>query len=267
MLIDGMNKAKVITITSVKGGVGKTTTVLNLAGIYALENKKVLILDLDLFSASVSVLLNLNPVNDIYSMTDDMNNNRYEDFTDYVTKYNENIDVIGGPKDIRMANKVDARFIPIIISKASLKYDVIIIDLHDPNNSSLARLYSREFYKIVKKKLAYQGVMVTQATSPFFSPEAYWCINESVKASGFNHTYPYHVYVPAFGDWGFIMGSNIKYDTDKIDIKTETKFIDNEVIKNAFKLEKDVQRDNIQYSTLDRPKILEYYLNGWRYWN
>ena len=146
-------------------------------------------------------------------------------------------------------------------------YDVIIIDLPDPNNSSLARLYSREFYKLVKKKLAYQGVMVTQSTSPFFSPEAYWCINESVKAAGFNQTYPYHIYVPAFGDWGFIMGSNIKLDVDKINIDVETRFIDNEVIKNAFKLEKDVQKDNIQYSTLDRPKILEYYLNGWRYWN
>ena len=146
-------------------------------------------------------------------------------------------------------------------------YDVIIIDLPDPNNSSLARLYSREFYKIVKKKLAYQGIMVTQSTSPFFSPEAYWCINESIKSAGFNYTYPYHIYVPSFGDWGFIMASNIKFNKDKMEIKVDTKFIDNEIIKNAFKLEKDVQRDNIQYSTLDRPKILEYYLNGWRYWD
>ena len=38
-----LNKAKVFTITSVKGGVGKTTTVLNLAGIYSRMNKKVLV--------------------------------------------------------------------------------------------------------------------------------------------------------------------------------------------------------------------------------
>ena len=42
-----LNKAKVFTITSVKGGVGKTTTVLNLAGIYSRLGKKVLIIELD----------------------------------------------------------------------------------------------------------------------------------------------------------------------------------------------------------------------------
>ena len=31
-------------------------------------------------------------------------------------------------------------------------YDVIIVDLPDPNNSSLARLYSREFYKTARKR-------------------------------------------------------------------------------------------------------------------
>ena len=153
------------------------------------------------------------------------------------------------------------------LENANNFYDLIIIDLPDPNNSSLARLYSREFYRLVKKKLAYQGLMVTQSTSPFFSPEAYWCINESIKAARFNYTYPYHVYVPAFGDWGFILGSNIKFDINDININIETKFIDKDVIKNAFKLEKDVQRENIEPSTLDRPKVLEYYLNGWRYWN
>ena len=109
--------------------------------------------------------------------------------------------------------------------------------------------------------------MITQATSPFFSGEAFWCINESIKHSGFKFTYPCHIYVPSFGDWGFIIASNINYDINSINLTVDTKFLDNELIKNVFKFEKDVINENTQPSTLDNPKILEYYLNGWRYWN
>ena len=146
-------------------------------------------------------------------------------------------------------------------------YDVIIVDLPDPNNSSLARLYSREFYKVLKKKLSANGIMVTQSTSPFFSAEAFWCIQKSLLSAGFKNVIPYHIYVPSFGDWGFMLATDNKVNISEIDIKIPAKYIDNEIAKNAFKLEKDVQRENIEPSTLDRPKILDYYLNGWRYWN
>lgn len=146
-------------------------------------------------------------------------------------------------------------------------YDIIIIDLPDPNNSSLARLYSREFYKIAQKKLAKTGILTAQATSPFFSPEAYWCIKETLKAAGFKQVTPYHGYVPSFGDWGFVMASNIPYDAGNMSISVETKYLDNDIAKKAFLIEKDIVKNNINPSTLDKPEILNYYLNGWRYWN
>ncbi len=123
-----VKKAQIITVTSVKGGVGKTTTLLNLAGIYAYSGKKVLIIDMDLYSSSISLCLNLDPVSDIYILTDDMNNNRYTELENYITKYNDNIDVIAGPKDIRQSNRVISSYIPLILSRASYKYDIILID-------------------------------------------------------------------------------------------------------------------------------------------
>ena len=45
-----LNNAKVITVTSVKGGTGKSTTVLNLAGVLSEIGKKTIIVDLDLYS-------------------------------------------------------------------------------------------------------------------------------------------------------------------------------------------------------------------------
>jgi len=146
-------------------------------------------------------------------------------------------------------------------------FDVIIVDLPDPNNSALARLYSKEFYKIIHKKLAKTGIMVTQATSPYFSPEAYWCINNSIKEAGFKYSKPYHSYVPSFGDWGFILGSNIQIHEDKIKLSIPTKFLDNETIKNLFSIPKDIKRENIKPSTLNKPEILKYYLDGWKYWD
>ena len=146
-------------------------------------------------------------------------------------------------------------------------YDVIIIDLPDPNNSSLARLYSKEFYKLIRSRLAKQGILVTQSTSPFFSPEAYWCVQETLVAAGYVFVKPYHVYVPSFGDWGFMLAGNIPYNIEDIRINVETRYLDNELAQKAFIIEKDIIKENIKPSKLDNPEILKYYLKGWRYWN
>lgn len=153
------------------------------------------------------------------------------------------------------------------LENAKEYFDVIIIDLPDPNNSSLARLYSKEFYKVVRQKLAQNGVMVTQSTSPFFAPEAFWCIQESLKSAGFKYTKPYHTYVPSFGDWGFMLAGNRPLDTSNIKINVPTKYLDNNNVESLFVIEKDLLRKDIKASTLNNPTILNYYLNGWRYWN
>ena len=76
---------KVISISSVKGGVGKTTMAINLAGIYYSMGMKVLIIDADFFSGGVSVWLDIRNKKDIYMMINSIANNMYTDFSDYVT--------------------------------------------------------------------------------------------------------------------------------------------------------------------------------------
>ena len=52
-------------------------------------------------------------------------------------------------------------------------FDLIIADLPDPNNSNLTRLYSKQFYKLIRWNLSENGIFVTQATSPYFTTDAF----------------------------------------------------------------------------------------------
>lgn len=123
-----LKKAKVITVTSVKGGTGKTTTLLNLAGSFCTLKKKVLILDFDLYSGAIALSLNISNDQDIYRLVDDLSSNRFEKIEQYIISYNDYIDVIPSPKDPRDANKVGSRYIPVVLSKLVYRYDVILID-------------------------------------------------------------------------------------------------------------------------------------------
>ena len=62
------------------------------------------------------------------------------------------------------------------------------------------------FYAQLKKRLSAHGLVVVQSTSPYFAPHAYWCVDATLRAAGFE-TYPYHTYVPSFGEWGFILAN------------------------------------------------------------
>ena len=122
------HKGRVITITSRKGGVGKSTTLLNLAGIYSNLEKKVLILDFDLTSGSIAISLNLKTDKTIYNLVSDITNNRFKEFFDYVTSYNDHIYVLPSIKDPRGFSHIGLRYIEQIINISRHYFDVILID-------------------------------------------------------------------------------------------------------------------------------------------
>jgi len=89
-------------------------------------------------------------------------------------------------------------------------FDFIVVDFPDPTNYSLGKLYTTVFYSTLSHHLSRQGMFVVQSTSPMFARKSFWCIAETVKQAGFK-TYPYHVYVPSFGEWGYVLGSQHDY--------------------------------------------------------
>ena len=119
---------KIISINSVKGGVGKTTLAISLAGIYSLMKKKVLLIDLDLYSGGISTYLDINNKKDIFMLIDSISNNRFTSLNDYIVNYNKNIDVIPSVKDPRRATRIDSKYIKAVFKLAKAEYDIVIVD-------------------------------------------------------------------------------------------------------------------------------------------
>lgn len=123
--------AKMIAVTSVKGGTGKTTFAINLAAKTAKDGLKTLLVDLDLFNNAVTTSLNANCNSDIFVMCEDIDNNTFTQVEDYITVYNENISLLASPKDPRSANIVNPKTIAKMINKLKTKFDVIIFDTNN----------------------------------------------------------------------------------------------------------------------------------------
>lgn len=123
-----IKKAKIFAITSVKGGTGKTTITLNLAYSFAKMGKKVLIIDLDLYTGGIAASLNIDNSTDLYKLVYDLNNNHFKSLSDYIVEYKENISVIPSPKDPRTANKISSKYINGVLSRAAMGFDVVLLD-------------------------------------------------------------------------------------------------------------------------------------------
>jgi spermidine synthase len=153
-------------------------------------------------------------------------------------------------------------------------YDVIIIDLPDPDSIDLMHLYSTDFYTLVKHRLTPAGIVVTQASSPDFSRKAFLCILKTMQSSGLV-TLPYHNHVPTMGEWGWVLGVNLS-TVDRRDIKQKmlhgdynhlnTRFLNNDAVTAMVYFGKGIldkgQLDEIKANTESQPILQEYYRQG-----
>jgi spermidine synthase len=63
------------------------------------------------------------------------------------------------------------------------------------------------------------------------------------------------------------MASKMKLSADKIKIKVPTRYLEDGIVSNLFIFTKDLIDENPQVSTIDKPMVLRYYLEGWKYWD
>ncbi len=148
-----LRQAKIITVTSVKGGSGKTTLALSLAGELSLQKKSVLLLDLDLYESALAMHTGSDSDRNLFTLIDDLKNNRYTSEVDYVSRYDEYISVLPAPKDPRLATKITNKYIQIVLSKLKTRYDFIVVDTnHTMDGINLMVLdHSDETFYVIEK--------------------------------------------------------------------------------------------------------------------
>ncbi|WP_340198898.1 polyamine aminopropyltransferase [Ascidiimonas sp. W6] len=145
-------------------------------------------------------------------------------------------------------------------------YDLIIADLPDPSNESIARLYSKQFFLMVKRNMKVDGIFVTQSGEIYFSNTVFSCINTTMNEV-FDKVTPYHVYIPSFGDWGFNMAFRSSTNIKQLrSLPENLKYLNQTQLENLFEWPTDVILKETLVNTLDNPVILNYYLEDWNRW-
>ena len=142
-------------------------------------------------------------------------------------------------------------------------WDVIVVDLPDPNNLSLGKLYTVAFYRLVRAALAPDGVAVVQSTSPYLSPRAFWCVVATLDAADL-HPLPYHAHVPSFGDWGFALIARTPFErptalSRELPQPEALRFLSSELVPTLFAFPADQQPLEVEINRLDTQMLVRYY--------
>jgi spermidine synthase len=133
--------------------------------------------------------------------------------------------------------------------------DFVVIDFPDPTNFSIGKLYTTAFYRVLTRHLSQHGLVAVQSTSPLFARQSYWCIVETMQQAGWR-THPYHVYVPSFGEWGYVLAS-------RNSLPEGLQFLTVAGLPQLFDFPRDMQRVDAEPNRLNDQVLVRYYERDW----
>ena len=142
-------------------------------------------------------------------------------------------------------------------------FDFVVVDFPDPNNYGVGKLYTTAFYRLLSRHLSRDGLVVVQATSPLFARQSYWCIAETMKQARLR-TYPYHLYVPSFGEWGFVLASldDGSY-APPTTLPTGLRYLTVAEVPRMFEFSADMQPVPVEANRLNTQVLVRYYEQEW----
>lgn len=198
------------------------------------------------------------------------------EFTAKIRMETKKIDVNTGRKITEKVAHVQVMNIDAgkYLDSAKGSFDVIVVDLPDPNGPELVKLYSQEVFTKIRSRLSQNGVLVVQATSPYHAKDSYLSIGMTMRAAGIA-TIPYHQNVPSFGEWGWFLGvranerleANIRRRITALDnFEVETSYINPETFRASLVFPKGwLDSKKAAVNTIADPVLFELYTHdAWR---
>ncbi len=148
----------------------------------------------------------------------------------------------------------------------SERYDVIILDFPDPSSYAVGKLFSVELYRAAAERLAPDGALVVQATSPLFSRSSYWSIVRTLQAAGLS-TLPYHTFVPSFGEWGFVLAAHHPLAIPALRAPEPLAFLTPDLLSQSFAFPPDMAQVEAPINRLDNQALVSRYVREWSRWD
>jgi len=123
------HKAKIITIFSNRGGVGKSTIAVNMATVMAKNfQTKTLLWDLDLYHGVVTVATGINQRGDVTDMLNEIQYLDEEQLDNYLEKHESGLKILPSPFTPEFADYVSEDHVNKILSVAKEAWDYIVVD-------------------------------------------------------------------------------------------------------------------------------------------
>jgi len=140
-------------------------------------------------------------------------------------------------------------------------FDVVIVDFPDPSNFALGKLYTLSFYRLLDAHLAAGGYAVVQTTSPLVARRSFWTVVATIEAAGLS-TWPYHVDVPSFGEWGFVLAGRRPYAPPRT-LLPGLRFLTPATLAAAFEFPADMARVDAPVNRLSNQVLVRTFEEEW----
>ena len=191
------------------------------------------------------------------------------DIDEKVTKLAKNHQLFTEINDNSLKNpkvKVKNQDAFLFVFENQEKFDAIFVDLVDPSNERLAKLYSKQFYAQAGRILSDDGVLIAQATSSFFTPNAFYMVANTLKSALSNReNVAFSTNIPSFGEWGFVISVKDRQNLLSQKLPENLKYQNANLLDFLLK-KSPVSIPKTEISTLINPKITDVYNSDMRQW-